>query len=70
MIKAWKTWTFRGTLMILFTASLVFILFLANGYQYDFFSNRLRKTGIIDVTYADPEARVFLDGQRLEGRIT
>jgi NADH:ubiquinone oxidoreductase subunit 3 (subunit A) len=69
MIKAWKTWTFRGTLMILFTASLVFILFLANGYQYDFFSNRLRKTGIIDVTYADPEARVFLDGQRLEGRL-
>jgi|GEM_PF-5692095 len=69
MIKAWKTWTFRGTLLILFTASLVYILFLANGYQYDVFSNRLRKTGIIDVTYADPQARVFLDGQRLEGRL-
>lgn len=60
---------FRATLLILFAASLLYILFLANGLQYDFFSNQIRKTGIIDITYADPQAKVYLDGVKLPGRL-
>lgn len=71
MSKSWKSLifktAFRATLLILFAASLLYILFLANGLQYDFFSNQIRKTGIIDITYADPHAKVYLDGQKLEG---
>jgi len=49
--------------------SLFFVLFLANGYKYDFVSNQIRRTGIIDVTFQDKLAQVYLDGKKLEGNL-
>ncbi len=69
VVKIWKTWLFRVILLVLFAVSLLFILFLANGYQYDFFSNQIRKTGIIDIDYSDPQAKVYLEGVKLEGHL-
>ncbi|MCC6643480.1 PEGA domain-containing protein, partial [Candidatus Peregrinibacteria bacterium] len=45
------------------------VLFLANGYQYDFISQEIRRTGLIDITFADKEAKVRLDGEELEGKL-
>lgn len=64
-----KTWLFRAVLLIVFLALLFYILFLVNGYQYDFLSHQIRKTGIIEITYADPQAKVYLDGKKLEGTL-
>jgi hypothetical protein len=60
---------FRATLLFLFSVSLFFVLFLANGYKYDFISNQIRRTGIIDVAFDDKKAQVFLDGKKLEGNL-
>lgn len=62
MMKAWQKWTVRVGLLSGFVVTLWGILFFANGYQYDFSSNQIRKTGIIEVSYADAQAQVFLDG--------
>jgi len=69
VVKIWKTWLFRAVLLVLFAASLLLILFSANGYQYDFLSHQIRKTGIIDISYSDPQAKVYLEGQKLEGKL-
>lgn len=69
VVNIWKTWLFRGVLLVLFAALLVYILFLANGYQYDSYSHQIRKTGIIQITYSDTQAKVFLDGNKLEGTL-
>ena len=45
------------------------MLFLANGYQYDFNSRQIRRTGIIDIGFADKQAEVFLDGKKLDGHL-
>lgn len=60
---------FRATLLILFVVSLFFVLFLANGYKYDFISNQIRRTGIVDVVFDDKKAQVFLDGKKLDGNL-
>lgn len=69
VVKIWKTWLFRAVLLVLFAISLLLILFMANGYQYDFLSHQIRKTGIIDISYSDPQAKVYLEGHLLEGKL-
>ncbi len=69
MTTSWKTWFLRLLLVVLFMLVLTYVLFLANGYQYDFWGNQIRRTGIVEITYNDPQARVYLDGQQLEGTL-
>ncbi len=59
----------RATLLILFAVSLFFVLFLANGFNYDFVSNQIRRTGIVDVAFTDTQAQVLLDGRKLDGSL-
>jgi hypothetical protein len=69
MITSWKPWIWRILLVVLFVLVLAYVLFLANGYQYDFLGNQIRRTGIVEITYTDPQARVYLDGQQLKGTL-
>lgn len=64
-----KAWILRIALLTSFAALLVLVLFLANGYQYDFNSRQIRRTGIIDIGFADKQAEVYLDGKKLEGHL-
>ena len=64
-----KAWILRIALLTSFAALLVLVLFLANGYQYDFNSRQIRRTGIIDIGFADKQAEVFLDGKKLDGHL-
>lgn len=59
----------RIALLTSFAALLVLVLFLANGYQYDFNSWQIRRTGIIDIGFSDKQAEVYLDGKKLEGHL-
>ncbi len=59
----------RIALLTSFAALLVLVLFLANGYQYDFNSRQIRRTGIIDIGFSDKQAEVYLDGKKLEGHL-
>lgn len=63
-MKVWQKWTVRVCLLSAFAVTLWGVLLFANGYQYDFSSNQIRKTGIIEVSYADAQAQVFLDGKK------
>lgn len=59
----------RAVVIVMFIISLIIVLFVANGYKYDFVSNQIRRTGIIDVSFEDKQAQVYLDGQKLEGSL-
>lgn len=64
-----KAWLLRIALLTSFAALLLLVLFLANGYQYDFNSRQIRQTGIIDIGFSDKQAEVYLDGKKLEGHL-
>ncbi len=69
MKNSWQTWFWRGSLLLIFVMALMVSLYWANGFQYDFISNQIRRTGIIDISYSDTRARVYLDGQKMEGNL-
>ena len=64
-----KAWILRIALLTSFAALLVLVLFSANGYQYDFNSRQIRRTGIIDIGFSDKQAEVYLDGKKLDGHL-
>ena len=64
-----KAWILRIALLTSFAALFVLVLFLANGYQYDFNSRQIRRTGIIDIGFSDKQAEVYLDGKKLDGHL-
>lgn len=59
----------KGALLIFFGACLSVVLFFANGYSFDFVSQIIRKTGLIQIEYNDSEAVVSLDNVELKGRL-
>lgn len=64
-----QKWFWRTFLLLLFAASLLYLLLLVNGIRFDFYTNEIRRTGIIDIFYDNSEALVYLDGKLLEGRL-
>lgn len=61
-----KKWFWRIIVGVLFIVSLVYVLFWANGFQYDFLGNQFRKTGIVAVEYNNPDSSIILDGEKLD----
>lgn len=59
-----KKWFWRMIVGILFIVSLVYVLFWANGFRYDFLGNQFRKTGIVAVEYANPNSSIILDNKK------
>lgn len=60
---------FRVFLVLTFGLVLGVILFYANGYSFDFVNRIIRKTGLIQIVYEDPKAKVYLDGKLMEGKL-
>lgn len=69
MANSLQKWIWRIVILALFGISLLYLLIQANGFQFDTYTNQFRHTGIIDIVYSNPRASVYLDGQKLNGKL-
>jgi len=69
MKKGWQIWLWRCLLLAAFVVALALSLFWANGLQFDFIGKQIRRTGSINISYADAQASVYLDGQKMDGTL-
>lgn len=69
MPKNLQKWLWRMALLLLFTLSLFYVLIQLNGLRFDFYTNEIRRTGIVSLSYTDSEAEIYLDDRRLEGGV-